>query len=272
MHQSPSAIEPTDVGREYERVAHALPSLLLFAANLLFLWMLFASKGLERTAAEGRLAGRRGGDVAAAADEYAYLWRHGMVGGWPVFIPGFFAIAIAVAVWWRRRTPRELVVEGIFVLVAATVVARLLAPIGTDRLVPAFAHSAGATIDAAPLGASWTIAPIGWLTIVSWSALIVVARMSLATRSIRPAILPLVLYTGLAVLRPGEFGELVDPWARRLVQGDRVAVTSTTLLVCGVAALWHSGNAESRSMRRQQSSTTRPAVVVSSCQTHRRGS
>ena len=56
------------------------PTALLFVALFFFMWMFVASKGLERTAArDGR------SEVAVAAEEYGYLWRHGMIGGWPLF-------------------------------------------------------------------------------------------------------------------------------------------------------------------------------------------
>jgi hypothetical protein len=62
-------------------------------------------------------------------------------------------------------------------------------------------------------------------------------------------ILPLAFYGGLAILRPGELGELINPWVRELAQSDPVALTSSSLLACVVVALWRLGRARPRSCR-----------------------
>jgi hypothetical protein len=209
---------------------------ILFAAFLLFMWMYLASEGLERTAAgDGRA------EVAAAAAEYSYLWRHGMVGGWPLFVPGFFAVAVATAVWAAGRAMLAVVLEGAGALLGATLVAKLLAPLGTDRLLPAFEAHAAVTIRAERLEATWSGALLGMLTVTSWAALIVAGQVALARRSVRPALVPLALYVALASLRPGALGDLLLPWGRRLVEGDWVAALSTALIPVLAVALWRYG-------------------------------
>ncbi len=249
MRVSRSAIEPSRERRGSSAVTQVAPTLSLFAASVLFMWMFFASKALERTADEGLLSTGGGVDVAAAADEYARLWRHGMVGGWPLYVPGFFAVAVAVSCWSRGKSLQALALRGAAISLSATVIAKALAPFGTDRLVPAFARSIGASTVGAPLRAPWTTAPLGLATIISWAALIVAVRVSLGANSVRPVILPLALYAGLAILRPGDLGELAKPWFRQFVRGDRVAVASTVLLIVGVVALWRLGRTEPRLCR-----------------------
>jgi hypothetical protein len=195
------------------------------------MWMFLASQGLERTAASDGRA-----EVIAAAEEYGYLWRHGMVGGWPLFVPGFFAVAIATAVWAGGRSPRTVAAEGIGVLMASTVVAKILAPIGTDRLVPAFEGYAAVSLPAEPLGSTWSGALLGMLTVTSWAALIVAVQVAVVRRSVRYVVVPLVLYLVLGSLRPGALGDLLRPWGRRLIDGDWVAAVSTLLIP--VLAIW----------------------------------
>ena len=112
MSNSRSAIDQGAARRLPPVLGDAARTGALAASFFLFMWMFFASKALERTAAGGRFVAVGGVDMSAAADEYAYLWRHGMVGGWPLFVPGFFAVAVAVVVWSRGQTFGMVVLRG----------------------------------------------------------------------------------------------------------------------------------------------------------------
>ena len=207
-----------------------LPVLLLWAALCFFLWMFLAAEGLERTATAGRFVGADEPSAAAAADRYAYEWRHGMVGGWPLFVPGFFAMAIATVVWSRGRAIRYLAAWGGLALVLALLAAKLLAPLGTRWLIPSFERDAELVLQGSPSGATWSGALPGTLTVVSWAVLMVAVQVSAARRSIWPLLIPLGCYAALATLRPGALGDLVRPWGKALWQGSGVAIVSTALV------------------------------------------
>jgi len=213
------------------------PALLFWAALCFFLWMFLAAEGLERTAMAGRFAGAREATAVEAADRYAYEWRHGMVGGWPIFIPGFFAVAIATVLWSRGRATRHLA-WGALWLVMALLAAELLAPLGTRWLVPSFEHDTGFVLQGSPSGATWSGALPGTLTVVSWVVLMVAAQASVSRRSIWPLLIPLLCYGALATLRPGALGDLVRPWVHALRLGDPVALVSTALIPVVTVVLW----------------------------------
>src|SRR6266542_1830782 len=119
-------------------VAEYTPALALWAALCFFLWMFLAAKSLERTAAAGRFLSADGSGAVALAERYSLEWRHGMVGDWPLYAPGLFAVAIAAVLWSLGRTSRGLIVQGGPALLLALIAAKLLAPLGTRWLIPSF--------------------------------------------------------------------------------------------------------------------------------------
>jgi len=209
-------IRPGIVALALRSTAAYVPLLLLFAALFFFLWMFLAAESLEETAAAGRFLSPEGADATALAERYSYEWRHGMAGGWPLFVPGFFAVAVATVLWSSGRTSGVLAVEGGVALLFALLAAKLLAPLGTDRLVPSFERDSGLVLAGSPLEASWGASLPGILTLVSWAALVVALQISVTRRAILPLLAPLACYSVLAVLRPGDFGDLVRPWALAL--------------------------------------------------------
>jgi hypothetical protein len=216
------------------------PLVLLFAALFFFLWMFLAAESLEETAASGRFLSTDGTDAVAEAKRYSYEWRHGMTGGWPLFVPGFFAVAIVTVPWSSGRTIRGVLVQGVPALLFALLLAKLLAPLGTEWLMPFFEQDTGLTLAGPPLEATWSAALPGVLTLVSWAALVVALQICVTRRSIWPSLAPIACYSVLAVFRPGDFGDLVLPWAEALWEGDGVAVISTALIpVVGTALVWY---------------------------------
>lgn len=212
--------------------------LLLWVALSFFLWMFLASEGLEQTATAGRFGGANVSNLAAVAERYSYEWRHGMVGDWPLYVPGFFAVTIAVVLWSRGRAIRHLVAWGALALALALLSAKLLAPLGTWWLILSFERDADLVLQGSARGATWTTALPGMLTVVSWATLIVAVQVSAARRSIWPLLLPLGCYGALAMLRPGALGDLVRPWAQALWRGNGVAIVSTVMIPLVVVALW----------------------------------
>lgn len=70
--------------------------------------MFLAADSLEQLAASGAFGDAR---EAQAAFAFAASWRHGMAGNSPVYMPGFFAVAIAAWIW--SETPRSDAVAAI---------------------------------------------------------------------------------------------------------------------------------------------------------------
>ena len=163
----------------------------LFAAYVLFFWMFLAADSFER----------------AGAVAYAALWRHGMAGNSPLYMPGFFAVA-AAAWWWSRARPLSgLWIEGSAVVIAACAVATALAPWPSLRAV---------------VHATYTLA--------TWTVFVVCCRRALARRAWRP-LWPVPLMTlGLIAIRTWTLDDVQTIWFERLLNGDAVAVVSSAAI------------------------------------------
>ena len=249
-------IRPGVIALALRSTAEFVPVLLLFAALFFFLWMFLAAESLQETAAAGRFLGPEGADAGAVAERYSYEWRHGMAGGWPLFVPGFFAVAVATVLWSSGRTIRGVVVQGATALLFALLAAKLLTPLGTDWLTPYFERDTGLVLAGSPVHATWSAALPGVLTLASWAALMVALQICVTSRSMWPLLAPLACYSVLAVVRPGDVGDLVRPWAQAVWRGETVAIVSTALIPLVAAVLWRccvrSAPAEAASARREQ--------------------
>lgn len=204
---------------------------LLWGAQLLFLWMFFSADGLEHSANAGYLYSSDGRDVARMASQYASDWRHGMSGGWPVYVPGFFAVAIATWVWPGQRSMKRLLVEALCISVASTVAAMFLAPAGTAQIVKAFRSD-------------WDIQWIGSLagptsrgiihglnTLLTWTVFVLSSKKALRKKSFRPYWLPLALAIGLALTRPITADHLIWTWYQGILHADERAIASLLLVL-----------------------------------------
>lgn len=212
-----------------ERTVDMPLALLPFGAFLLFQWTFLAAECLERSADERRFDSVSNCDARVSAREYAYDWRHGMEGRWPVALPGFFAVAIATALWAPGKAVRRLLIEGGALLLGATVAARLFSGCGARRAIRSFERHSGLKCAGAPSSSTWTGAATGGLTAASWAALVVAAQRSIVTRRLRPLAVPLTLYVLLSRLRAGKLGSLVVPWVRRVTKRDARAIWSLLL-------------------------------------------
>ena len=218
--------------------AEYLPALALWVVLCFFLWMFLASESLERTAAAGRFLSADGSDVVALAERYSYEWRHGMVGDWPLYMPGFFAVAIAVVIWSLGRTSRSLIVQGSLALILALLAAKLLAPLGTKLVIPSFERDTGLVLVGSEVSPTWAGALPGIVNLVNWAVLVVAIQLCITRRSIWLLLAALASYQLLAALRPGDFGDLVRPWAQALWRGEGVAIVSTALIPLVALMLW----------------------------------
>jgi hypothetical protein len=204
--------------------------LLLFAAHTFFLWMFLASETLERIADANLISQHEGIDGKSAAYEFAAKWRHGMSGGWPLYMPGFFVSAIVTWFWSSGQTLRRLIAQAITVASVATLTAWLLSPLGSARVVAAFQNQTGFQCEGTLLGPSVTGASAGLYTLATWSVFVVASERALANRSFRPFLLPLILSIVLGLVRPMTLDDLTILWRQRVVQGDEVAIISLLLI------------------------------------------
>ena len=196
----------------------------VFIADFFFMWMYFGSKALERTLEPA-------GAGAAHAAEWGYLWRHGMTAGWPLYIPGFFAVGFAIAFWSRGRPLRNVVLGRVAILLSATIVAWPVGAVSREVMARSFEVYSGNDLDQSLLLPPVLSGAIGCLTNLCWSMLVISAQAAISSRSFLPLVVPFCLYAGLAIVRPGDFGELTNPWIDGLGDRDPAAIVSTALLL-----------------------------------------
>jgi hypothetical protein len=204
---------------------------LLVAAEVLFLWMFLAADSLEQLAAsQGFGHGTTDGALAFAAS-----WRHGMAGNSPLYMPGFFAVAVAAWIWWDEARPAA-ARNYLTALVAACGTAWLAAPVGGEQVVSAFAISVGATPSLPVPGALPRAMFIGVYTLLTWSAFALGCRVALQRKDWIPLVPAIPLTAGLVALRPWTVDEFSTTWWNRLSDGD-AAATFSLVMIPAVGAL-----------------------------------
>src|SRR6185436_12721389 len=119
--ESPRRVRKT-VAAMKDRFSIITGSFALVSCTL-FLWMFFAAATLERTADLGGILAPPGYDARAVAYEFAARWRHGMAGNSPIYMPGFFAAAIALWFWSAGKSLSRILLEGSLLISAASVCA-----------------------------------------------------------------------------------------------------------------------------------------------------
>jgi hypothetical protein len=205
-------------------------TLALVGACVLFLWMFLAADPLEqlsdRFQFHPREASRMTPQVRELAYDYAAQWRHGMAGNSPLYMPGFFAVAVAAWHWARSRTVRGMAARGAIVLIAAIFIARIAVLPTADRVVRLFeaiadVHHAG-TIPPPSMHAL----VVAVYTLITWAVFVVSCQRALAHRSLRPFLPVPLLIIALSVIRPWTVGDLTALWWMRLNNGDDVAILS----------------------------------------------
>jgi hypothetical protein len=214
----------------------------LIAADTFFLWMFFAAESVRAVA-----TGREGASLeltTAASRMVATEWRHGMIGGWPFYMPGFFALTMAIAWWSRNGTWRRLLLSRLSALTVASLVAAWLTPLATPWLERLLVDRIGPAMLTTPLVVSWSTAARGWFTVGAWSVFVGLSVLAVQRR--RPAaILGAVPgFVALHFTRSGEAGDLVQAWAVRAGGGEPEAWLTLALIPAtawGVAALALSG-------------------------------
>lgn len=201
----------------------------LFAACLLFFWMFLAADPLEQLAAADRFAGAVP-DAQELARSYAALWRHGMAGNSPLYMPGFFAVA-ATAWWWSHaKRVSRMWVEGSAVMWCALAFAAIVSTAVDDRVLAAFEQRfALRHKGAAPFPSMWAAAAAAY-TLATWTIFVVSCRHALARRAWRP-LWPVPLMTlGLVAIRTWTLDDVQTIWIQRLLNGHPAAVASTAAI------------------------------------------
>ena len=203
-------------------------SAALLGAYVLFLWMFLAADPLDQI----------------GALEYAAQWRHGMAGNSPLYMPGFFAVAIVTWIWAVRRTSRRMWFEGSVLVMAAIAIARLI----HIWCAPGFSRG--------PLPApAWRATIIASYTLLSWSVFVIACQRALTRSSLWPFLPVPALTFILVTIRPWTVDDLSGMWWTRLTEGDPAAVLSlviwSTLLAAVFAPMRSSGLHKRAPARRQ---------------------
>jgi hypothetical protein len=207
-----------------------ITSALALVACILFLWMFFAASTLERTAELGRISAPPGQDARAVAYEYAAKWRHGMAGNSPVYMPGFFAAAIAIWFWCAGRSLPRMLAEGAILISAAAVCAALLAPFAAPRILADFVAQEGFTVSHSESSGTWLAFAQGIYSLLTWSTVIIASRWSITLRSPKPLLIPLALNLVLAFVRPWTVADFTSRWMSLTLDGVTAAVISFLLV------------------------------------------
>ena len=196
-------------------------AVLMLGAQSLFLWMFFSAQALERMADAGNLPVDR-----ATAYRYAAEWRHGLAGDWPLFVPGFFAVAVATWFWAFGRPLRSLLPRLAGYIAIAAVVALALSGAGGDIVLRDFLRETGVSAGAATVSPSIEGIGVGLYTLAAWNAVILASHRALWWRSLWPLAVPVAMDAVLIAIRPFTFGDLVKTWWERSAHGDPTAVVS----------------------------------------------
>jgi len=205
---------------------------LVLIACILFLWMFFAAATLERTADLGLISasdGASGEDARAAAYEFAARWRHGMSGNSPIYMPGFFATAIAIWFWCATRGLPRMLVEGAILIAIASCCATPLSTFAAPWIMADFRTQGFVAADTASSG-TWVAFAQGVYSLLTWGTLIISSRWSIKLRSPKPLLIPLVLNLVLALVRPWTVADFTSQWMREALNGKPVAVVSFLLI------------------------------------------
>ena len=195
-----------------------------------FLWMFFAAATLERTADLGWISASAGTDACAVAYEFAARWRHGMSGNSPLYMPGFFAVAVASWFWCNKKSLPRMLLEGFPLLGVASVCAAVLAPYAAQRLVSDFSEQAGVSISQFSTAVTWIAWAQGVYSLLTWTTFIIASRWSIKLKSPKPLVIPLVLNLVLAFVRPWTVADFTSQWFKQALDGEPTAVISLLLV------------------------------------------
>jgi hypothetical protein len=212
----------------------------LFAACVLFFWMFLAADPLEQLGAADRFSPGRP-DVQELALSYAALWRHGMAGNSPLYMPGFLAVAAAAWWWMHAKRPSRMCIEGAAVMFSAIAVATALVIAVDDRVIASFEQQFALRHDGAvPRPSMWS-AIVAAYTLATWTIVVICCRQALEHRAWRP-LWPIPLMTiGLVAIRAWTLDDVQRIWYERLWKGDPAAVATALAIPIVVVRMLRTG-------------------------------
>ena len=210
--------------------------LFVYLAFTLFQWMFLSAECLELMADSDRILGLPGEKARFLAYQFAASWRHGMAGNSWLYMPGFFAAALAGWYWALARPRWRLWLQGLALALLAELSARLLAPTGESLVIQAFENSSGLLCHGAAPTPSLKGSLVGLYTLITWCSFVIGSQRALRRRSLRPLALAVVLTVALARIRPWTVGDFTELWFRAVLDGNSVAIVSL-LAIPALAAL-----------------------------------
>jgi K+-transporting ATPase A subunit len=153
-----------------------------------------------------------------------------MSGNSPLYMPGFFAVAVASWFWCDKKSLSRILSEGFTLLALAAVCAAVLAPYAAARIVSDFSEHAGVSISQFSTAGTWIAWAQGIYSLLTWTTVIIASRWSVKLRSPKPLLIPLVLNLILAFVRPWTVADFTSQWITAAVDGEPTAVISLLLV------------------------------------------
>jgi hypothetical protein len=197
----------------------------LFASQGLFLWMYLSTHSVEGLAQAGLLEGGRDIALSELTARYAAEWRHGLVGLWPVYVPGFLAVTITTWLWSIGRSLHRVDLELAVISGLALGAASLLTPIVAQLVLRDMRNELGVVAMGPPGGPTITGVLLAIYSLLAWNAFVVSCHRLLWRRSLLPLLVPVILDLILYVIRPFTADDLVATWFGRAAAGDVLACT-----------------------------------------------
>jgi hypothetical protein len=221
------------IRRAKMRLSSSATLVALFFSQTLFLWMFYAAEGLGQMAKAGSIGASPAVpamNVVEVASRYAADWRHGMAGGSPLYMPGFFAAAITTWLLACQRPLRQLCLSWFGLLPFAIILAIVFSSGGRQLVIAGFTAQHGMQIVGETRAGSFVGIIQGIYTLVAWCTFIVSSHQALRRRSPWPLLWPLILSLILALIRPVTVGDFTGLWFNRVRDGDAVAIISLLLI------------------------------------------
>jgi hypothetical protein len=240
--------------------------LAVFTAYLVFMWTFFTTEAFVH-AVEALVDTRA---ITAARGDgaryYGYAWRHGMEGRWPVFMPGFFLLSLALVWWCRWQRPLRLAGEAGMLLGAASVCAAIGMYPGATLLADGFARNTGVELGALAVYRPWGRMATGMMTAGAWTLFIVLLVRGIERRELRLVLLAALPYVAL-YSRWQDAEVLVNEWSTRLIDGDMLAIVSSLLIpIVTAIVVWRVRRRRRDAVSRSDAATDTDAVSDSAGQ------
>jgi len=228
-----------------------LTSTALILAEILFLWMFLAAEPLELMADGEMLAGLDQVTLRDTAYAFSARWRHGMSGNSPIYMPGFFAVAVTVWFWAIGKDVRRMISEGASLTFISLLAALLIQPMGTSIVMQQFQEdfavvATGALPSNTLLGVFRAV-----FTLATFAIGIISLQKVLVLRSAFPLVLPAAMNVVLALIRPWTVADFTGFWWNGILQYNLVAhISALSAIICG-AVMFHAQRISASTFRKE---------------------